>query len=134
MIVRPLGAALAAALLAGCAAAPSPPSPVAADPLRQSDSAASCMDTAGAVAYVAAREPSAEVLAHLTGDAAAEFLRRLNDLPPPTDWTGDEAMVFARPKTVPVLIVLFTDGCATLNTQVPITDVLALLGPEGVAL
>ena len=67
MIVRPLGAALAAALLAGCAAAPSPPSPVAADPLRQSDSAASCMDTAGAVAYVAAREYMRAALVEAAG-------------------------------------------------------------------
>ena len=114
----------ACALLAGCATGPAPPLPVAAD----------CMDTADAVEYVAAREPSAEVLAHLTGPAATDFLRRLNDLPPPTDWTADEAMVFAKPKTAVVLIVLFEAGCATLNMQAPITDALALLGPEGVAL
>ena len=121
------------ALLAGCAAAAGPPTAAVPTPAVVVAGAA-CMSTGGAVAYVAAREPSAEVMAHLTGAEAASFLRRLNDMPPVTQWTGDEAMMFTNSHSVFALIVLFTDGCATLNTQAPIADVMALLEPEGIAL
>ena len=53
-----------------------------------------CANPSATIAYVLASNPDARVMDHVAGDLAAEFIRRLNDLSPPTEWVADEALIF----------------------------------------
>jgi len=93
-----------------------------------------CANPSAAIAYVLASNPDARVMDHLAGDLAAEFIRRLNDLPPPTDWIADEALIFEKPRVPVVLVVLFREGCAVIHTQMPREAAIRLLAGGGQAL
>ena len=93
-----------------------------------------CANPSAAIAYVLASNPDARVMDHVAGDLAAEFVRHLNDLPPPTDWVADEALIFERPRTPLVLVVLYREGCAVVHTQMPREAAMLLLARGGQAL
>ncbi len=115
-------AAPAALILTACAgAAPDDPSPPCAAP-------------SATIAYVLDANPGARVLGHVAGDRMPAFLRALNELPPPTDWIADEALIFERPDGPTVLVVLFEAGCAVLHTQMPRDAAVLLLAPAGMSL
>ena len=89
-----------------------------------------CANPSATIAYVLASNPDARVMDHVAGDLAAEFIRRLNDLPPPTEWIADEALIFEKPRVPVVLVVLFREGCAVVHTQMP-RDMVGLLLARG---
>jgi len=68
---------------------------------------------------------------HTLRDAdAAELTRRLNAVPPPTDWApADEVMIFTAPSKQPeALLFLFERGCARHRVTIPILMLNAILG------
>jgi hypothetical protein len=93
-----------------------------------------CPKPSMTIAYVLASNPDARVMDHIAGDLAAEFVRQLNDLPPPTDWVADEALIFEKPRVPVVLVVLFREGCAVVHTQMPREAAMLLLAGGGQAL
>jgi len=93
-----------------------------------------CANASATIAYVLASNPDARVMDHVAGDLAAEFIQRLNDLPPPTDWVADEALIFEKPRLPAVLVVLFHEGCAVVHTQMPREAAILLLAGGGQAL
>ncbi len=93
-----------------------------------------CAKPSTTIAYVLASNPDARVMDHVAGDLAAEFVRQLNDLPPPTDWVADEALIFEKPRVPAVLVVLFREGCAVVHTQMPRETAMLLLARGGQAL
>jgi hypothetical protein len=65
----------------------------------------------------------------LRGAEAAELTRRLNAVPPPTDWVpADEVMIFTAPSKQPeALLFLFERGCARHRVTMPILMLNAIL-------
>ena len=93
-----------------------------------------CANPSATIAYVLTSNPDARVMDHVAGDLAAKFVRQLNDLPPPTEWIADEALIFEKPRVPVVLVVLFREGCAVVHTQMPREAAIRLLAGGGQAL
>jgi hypothetical protein len=73
-----------------------------------------CFDHAIVIGRVLRTSPGSEVRYDLVGDDAHAFLLGFNALPPASDYTGDEVLVFTMPKqSTNYWMVLLKDGCAT---------------------
>jgi hypothetical protein len=68
----------------------------------------------------------------LRGAEAKAFMDRLNALPPATDYTADEVMIFTAPSKQPyALLVTLEKGCVNRHGNLPLEELRQILRPTG---
>ena len=88
-----------------------------------------CLTSSEVAAQVFARVKDATEHT-LRGADAKAFMDRLNAMPPATDYTADEIMIFTAPSKQPyALLVTLERGCMNRQGSFPLVALRQVLGP-----